>query len=162
VQDLRPEPEKGAGAVAREMLGLLRRQAGLYEQLEALSRQQQAQVAAEDTQPLLRTLAQRQRLTQELQTLAGGLAPMRQNWDRLRAALPECERETADALVREAKARLGRLLAADEEDARRLRIRKQHTGDALRAVHASRQAVAAYGGGANTTSGRLDRTHADA
>jgi hypothetical protein len=144
------------------MLDLLRRQATLYTQLEALGKTQQALISADDTQPLLRVLAQRQRITAELATVAQHLRPMHAEWDRLKVALNDMERRTADELVGAAKVRISRLIAADEEDARRLQIRKQRTGEALRAMQANRQAVAAYGGGAAERGNCLDRMHEDA
>ena len=151
-----------AADAAHEMLGLLRRQATLYEQLERLARQQQSLIAAEDAQPLLRVLAQRQRLTGELQNVAERIKPLHGSWTQMKAALTDDERRSADHLLSDAKERLSRLLASDEEDARRLRIRKQQTGDALRTLHTNRQAVAAYGAGAAVAPGCLDRMHEDA
>jgi len=150
---------EGAG---RALLGLLRRQAALHAQLEALGRTQQALVAAEDTQPLLKVLAQRQRLTGELQTVAAGLAPLRRDWTRLLEALPETERREARELVNAAKACISRLISADEEDAKKLQIRKQRTADALRSTQLNRRAVAAYSGSAPAGANCLDRTHEDA
>jgi len=154
------EPTVGPDA-ARAMLALLRRQATLYTELAALAKTQHTLIAAEDPQPLLKILGQRQRVTGELQRVAEALRPLRVQWDAVKDSLNPQERQDADALVQQTKAVLGQLLASDEQDAQRLRIRKQRTGEALRAVHANRQAVVAYGGAAATSSGCLDRMHED-
>lgn len=162
--DQATRPSGGKALQGREaacaMLALLQRQTGLYQQLTQLARAQQQLIAAEDPQPLLKVLGQRQRLTGELQTLAEEMRPLRRDWDETRQTLAPAERQAAEQLIAQTKSLIGDLLASDEQDAQRLRIRKQRTGDALRAVHANRQAMAAYGGSsAPASSGCLDRMH---
>jgi hypothetical protein len=149
-----------AGAAA-QMLELLHCQVGLYQRLAALGKTQQCLIAADDPQPLLKILAERQRITGELQEVAGRLRPLRSAWESLGDARSAADRRSAEDLIGQSKALLGRLIDADTEDAQRLRIRKQRTGEALRLVHANRQAVAAYAA-APLTSTRLDRTHDNA
>ena len=98
----------------------------------------------DDTRPLLALLADRQKLSTELTRIAGRLAPVRRDWAAFRDSLSPPQKTEADGLVEEAAQRLRRLIESDERDARLLSIRKRVTGDALRATHATGQAMSAY------------------
>ncbi len=154
MHDLKPSPRDRGLA----MLGLLRRQATLYDRLETLAQQQHGLLASADAQPLLKVLAQRQRLTGELQALGVQMKPLRDDWEQVRTALPATERAEAERLVNDARLRLSRLLAADEEDAQRLRIHKQNVGESLRGLRTSQHAINAYRTQAADTN-CLDRMH---
>lgn len=141
------------------MLDLLRRQGRLFDRLSALADKQRALIANEDTQPLLRILAERQKLTGELEGIGRAMAPWRAEWGRARAALSAEQRAEVDALVEGMNGRLESLLQSDEEDARRLQVRKQRVGDELRATRSNRQALSAYGRSTAGTGSSFDRTH---
>jgi hypothetical protein len=144
---------------AEAMLDLLARQADLYDRLEALSKEQNALVTAEDTQPLMTVLARRQRVIDDLQAISRQVKPLRERWDSVRLGLEPSQREAADTLWGRAKESIARLLAADTEDARKLHVRKQQTGAALGQVHAKRAAVAAYAAGSTRNTNCLEKTH---
>lgn len=125
-------------------IGLLRRQRALYERLQALAERQHALVTEDDPRPLLKILAQRQQLTDELAQLNGRMAPLRQDWSSVRAGWPAAQRAEADELVADVAARLKQLLSGDEDDARRLRLRQQQVQADLTATRGQAQALAAY------------------
>lgn len=144
------------------MVDLLRRQSRLYRDLESLGKKQQELVAVDDTRPLLKVLAQRQRLTGELLEVGKQLKPLRAKWDEAKDALPADTRSAVEKMLDDARTTLARVIAADAEDANRLQIRKQRTGAALSAVHANRKAVAAYAGAAQVDPVLRERMHEDA
>ncbi len=128
----------------QEMLGLLGRQVRLYDQLQNLADKQRGLIANEDTQPLLKILSQRQKLTQELTQLGKDMAPFREHWTEVRQELGEGERKLADDLISKANNRLKSLLASDEQDAQMLKIRKQRVGSQIGTTNFNRKAMSAY------------------
>lgn len=142
-----------------EVLALLDRQVTLYGELEAMAGKQRALIAADDTTPLLKLLAQRQKLTRELQILNDRMAPFRADWPRTKEALPAPQRVEAERLLRDVQDRLRRLLEQDERDVRLLSARKQQVGSALAGLRSGKRAVAAYrhdGGAADARFDRMD------
>jgi hypothetical protein len=146
------------GAGSKEVLRLLREQADLYVQLEALAARQQSLVSDDDVGPLLSVLADRQKLSARLTQVARRLAPLRRDWDRYRAALTPAERDEAEEKLRDASERLQRIIESDERDARVLSGRKQAVAAALRSTHVQGSAMTAYRS-ATGRPGRLDCTH---
>lgn len=141
-----------------EILHLLQRQAGLYRELQSLAERQRDAICGADTRPLLRLLADRQKLTDELTEVSGRIAPYRERWNELRDALTTQQREAADRLLREAAERLGRVIQTDEADARLLAVRKSQTATAATAVQSGQRMLAAYGSQAGQEAKHLDRT----
>jgi predicted nuclease with TOPRIM domain len=154
-------PEANPTACAEpseEILDLLQRQAALYRELQTLAERQRDVIGGADTRPLLRLLADRQKLTDELTEVSGRIAPYRARWNELRDALTTQQREAADRLLREAAERLGRVIQTDEADARLLAVRKSQTATAATAVQAGQRMLAAYGARAGPEAKHLDRT----
>ena len=151
-----------AGTVQRpasEMLGLLSRQVELYEQLQMLADRQRALIAAEDTQPLLKVLAQRKRLTAELAELSEGLRPFRSNWREVHASLGPEDRQAARELIGKVDDKLRQLLAGDEHDARMLKLRRQRVGEELESIDSSKRALVAYKSAGAPETACFERMH---
>lgn len=128
----------------RKALSWLRDQHGLYRRLETLCERQERLASGEDPTQLLSVLAARQSLAAELTALSERLAPVRRDWVRFRAALSPAQRGEVDRWIESDAATLTRAMARDEEDARRLTVRKRQAADNARAVSASRLALGAY------------------
>jgi hypothetical protein len=139
------------------LLTLLHRQADVYRRLESLAHRQRNLIAEQDPRPLLRLLADRQRLTDELTSLSSRLEPYRARWSAVRNELSADDQQTVDRLVAEAGERLGRIMAGDQTDARLLAARKTRVSDGVRGVQTGQRMLAAYGAGGATSGSRLDR-----
>ncbi len=144
---------------ATEIVGLLSRQLSLYDQLTSLATKQRKLVSAEDTRPLLKVLAQRQRLTIELEALNARMAPLRESWPTVREGLDAQDRTMADDLISKVNSRLKTLLDGDAEDVELLQLRKQRVGTEMGTVRNRRKAVAAYQTAGNGTTTQFDRLH---
>lgn len=129
---------------ARDALGLLRRQAGLFTKLVQLAEKQRNLVSQADTRPLMALLAERQRLTVGLTEISHELAPARRDWVSTRNALTSVEREEADGLVTQVRERMRELIDSDERDAQVLAARKGVVARELRETRTIGQAVSAY------------------
>ncbi|HNO77906.1 MAG TPA: hypothetical protein PKN33_07575 [Phycisphaerae bacterium] len=136
--------DKNSFRQATEIVGLLSRQLSLYDQLTSLAEKQRKLVAAEDTRPLMKVLAQRQRLTIELEALNARMAPLRDTWPTVRDGLDAQDRSMADDLISKVNSRLKTLLDGDAADVELLQLRKQRVGTDLGTVRNRRKAVAAY------------------
>ena len=137
------------------VLELLRRQEAVFCQLEGLSARQKQLVTGDDMGPLLDLLGERRQLSAELTAIMRELAPARRDWTSARGSLELSQRDVADRLMHHAGGRLRRLMESDEEDARKLSIRKQAVVQTLRSIGSAQHALGAYRGSAER-SGRLD------
>ena len=142
-----------------ELMQSLRRQVELYLQLGSLARKQRSLITGDDTELLLKLLAQRQKLTAELTELGQSMAPLRQRWPQVRASLAEADRSEAERMINQVSQCLTQLLADDEQDMRMLAVRKQKVGTSLEQVRSAKQAVAAYAHQSVPTTTRFDRIH---
>jgi hypothetical protein len=124
-----------------------------------MAQRQRRLIADDDPSALLSLLSQRQKLTQSLVELSGRLAPYRQDWPATCRALDEGERREVQGMLDEVSDLLGRIIAADEEDARLLTARKAKVAAELKTHQGDRRAVAAYAAarGATGQASRFDR-----
>ncbi len=144
---------------ATEIVGLLSRQLSLYDQLTGLAEKQRELVSAEDTRPLLKLLAQRQRLTIELEALNARMEPLRNTWLEVRDDLEPVDRAMAEDLIFKVNTRLKGLLDGDAADVELLQLRKQRVGTELGTVRNRRKAVAAYQTTSSATPTHFERLH---
>jgi len=127
-----------------ELLQLMEHQRVLYRRLSALAEQQRTLVVAEDPQPLLALLAERQRLVDGLTGLNLKLAPYRRHWTRVYTALDAAARKRVTELVDEANRTLSLILHNDGRDCQTLSVRRQSTAERLSEIDAVGRANAAY------------------
>lgn len=139
------------------MADLVRTQRDLYRNLHRLAERQRRLIAAEDPSALLTLLSQRQRLTQSLVELGQRLAPYRENWSATCASLEAGRREEMQGMLDEVSDLLGRIIAADEEDARLLTARKARTAAQLTGFRRGRQVVGAYASAGCASPGEAHR-----
>jgi len=126
------------------MMSLLREQARLYADLEALASRQRSLVTEAATESLLALLAERRKLSSALMELGDALGPARREWPTYRTRLTLPERIEADRLIVDMEDRLKRVMEGDERDARLLSARKQWTAHHLRSSHITSDAIRAY------------------
>lgn len=136
------DPDESDVAAA---ISLLREEAGLYDDLEELARRQRDHVASEDATRLLAVLADRRKLSDDLQCIGKRLSPVRRSWEAYRKRLSESQRSEVDELIGKTADCLKRIMERDEEDVRVLSARKEMVAVGLRATHVSGEALAAYG-----------------
>ena len=136
-----------------EVLGLFHDEAALYAKLESYAATQRLMITWDDPGPLLSLLEDRQRISVQLTEIAARLAPVRRDWEAYRTRLSPGQRCRAERLVRDTTERLHRVIQSDEQDARRLAVRKQSVVRALRAAHSAGEALSAYRGSADGARG---------
>jgi hypothetical protein len=141
------------------IMDLLHRQDAVFGRLEDLSARQESLVTDENMEPLLDLLGDRRRLSAELADITRELAHARRHWTSVRLCLAPDLREAADGLIHRAGRRLHWLMQRDEEDARKLSIRKQAVTRTLRATGSASDALNAYRSGEERAN-RLDCTDA--
>lgn len=145
-------------ASSGEVLSLLHRQVDLYRRFESLADRQRNLIAEEDSQPLLRLLADRRKLIDELTVMSDQLEPYRANWSTMRESLTPDQQGTAEQLLREAGKCLERIIDGDNADVKLLTARKTRTATAVSEVQAGQRMLAAYGDSSHSSGARLDRT----
>ena len=141
-----------------DVLGLLQRQATLYERLNALAARQRAMIESDDVDKLLSLLAERKKITTALTSLSTELAPVRARWESFCSGLNDAERSRAGGLMDRARGSLKELLALDEEDARLLRAKKAATAGSLASLRGGAGAMNAYRS-TDSQPHRLDAVH---
>lgn len=125
---------------------LLDRQETLFLRLDALSRLQSRHVRDEETDELLRVLAERQSVVDSLDETSRELEPYRVRWERvLDAARPDQRGRLARQVERLAEL-AAEIAARDDADRRAIERRRDSLAEDLAGVGRVRGAVAAYGG----------------
>ena len=132
-------------SAGQEAMDLLKRQLGLFKQLEQLTDAQRQAIEFDDTRPLLGLLSRRQKLTSALTQLSAELAPYRRRWADTKETLAPTERDALDELLEEARERLRRILDHDEADGRLLAARKSRMVESMGELDTARRTLVAYG-----------------
>lgn len=124
---------------------LLEEQRVLCVRLEELSREQQAQVRAGQTDGVLSVLGERQGVIDRLRALGAEMEPFRQRRAELMSRISESDRARFESLVDEIALLVERVRGRDEEDREELEKQRGGVARELTAMVRSRGAVAAYG-----------------
>jgi hypothetical protein len=125
---------------------LIGEQCDLCRQIEAMGERQARCVLEDDTDGLLRVLAERQSLLDRLGALSEQTAPYRSGWERWALELPADEREAMRRLIGEMAASVERIAARDDADRGTLERRRARLAEGLSSVRRGRGALAAYAG----------------
>ena len=146
-----PQPsEPGLPVVGSDSAGtqrlveLLQKQRDRYQKLQALSRTQSQLVESAATEPLLKVLAQRQHLVDELAHLHGEMEPYRQQWEQVYGQLPDADRDIVAGLINEVEQLLAGIIDQDNHDQRQLKQSKDQVGKGLSQTAHAGVAMAAY------------------
>ncbi|GIW73656.1 MAG: hypothetical protein KatS3mg103_0178 [Phycisphaerales bacterium] len=151
------EPQEALGLLRERVLPALERQSSLYGRLAAFGPKQDALIAQGEGEGLLRLMAERQDVVDELVGVHRALEDVRRSWDQFVQALPDADRRELGERLDALKA----LAAAVHEQDTRTRERldevrdrvQQSMGDLGRAKGALR----AYGGGTSRQPMHQDR-----
>lgn len=144
---------------ADKVIETLQQHLSIHKQLLELSRQQRDLITADDPQPLLALLADRQLLVDELTKLNRVLVPLQSRWREYREQLSAGVGERIDALLRETTETLQLIIAADQQDAGLLAVRKAGVAGEMVTLDQGRQAFDAYA--ADSGQGRTMMTVTD-
>jgi flagellar biosynthesis/type III secretory pathway chaperone len=138
---------------------ILDRQCELCHDLDALSGTQSELIVAGDTDGLLRLLAQRQALVDQLMKLSEESEPFRRKWETFMSRLPRAERERLDGRVAELKQLVERIGRRDDADCVALEHQRAAVSEQIGDLGRGRGAVAAYARRPAQTEARFqDRT----
>jgi hypothetical protein len=127
---------------------LIGEQCDLCRRVEALGERQARCVLEDDTDGLLRLLAERQSLLDRLGVLSEQTAPYRSGWESWAPRLPAAEREAMRRLIAEMAATVERIAARDDADRGLLERRRARLAEGLSSLQRGRGALAAYAGDA--------------
>lgn len=127
-----------------ELVTLLGHQRTLFRRLSMLAERQRALVVEDDARPLMALLAERQKLVDGLTGLSARLAPYRERWSEVYAALDDTSRRAVAVMLEEANAALGRIVQADGKDCETLSARRESISQRLSERTAAGSAHGAY------------------
>ena len=128
------------------LIELLTHQRSLYRKLKVLAERQQALVSHDDTEALLKLLAERQKLVDGLVKLNEQIAPYRQQWSTFFGSLSTERRDEISDLLEEVNTSLGSILKNDARDTAVMNVRRERVSSDIGHVDGGRRATAAYGG----------------
>lgn len=126
------------------IIELLGHQRSLYRRLRLLADRQRALVVAEDHQPLMDLLTERQKLVDGLVGLTSKMAPYRERWTQLYQDMNETSRRTVTALLEEVNSALAAILKSDSSDTATLMAQRDHTAREMKTISNGRYVGAAY------------------
>lgn len=137
-------PHDDPGVWGPRLARLVASQCALCRTIESLGERQSAMIEGDDTDGLLRLLAERQTLLDELASLSEQLGPFRSQWEQFAGRLPAAERQALQRNVKEMTESVERISARDEVDRTALERRRSVIAEALGDVRRGRGAIAAY------------------
>ncbi|MEX0776185.1 MAG: hypothetical protein WD042_10800 [Phycisphaeraceae bacterium] len=139
------------------LVALLRKQHGVYEQIQALGNQQSGLVEQADADALLSLLQRRQRHIDELDAINKELEPFRLGWLEWLPRLAAQDRTRIAQLVEQISAVRDQIVAQDDRDCRRLREVQGRYGQELGRMNRGGRAAHSYrgAGGASASVSRL-------
>lgn len=135
---------------AAEVLGLLSRQRELYGKLRNLALTQKELVGRGDPEMLLKVLANRQKIINQLTLVDSQLGPIRQNWKQIAQGFNEVQRCQVNMLVDEVKKSIEDILTRDRDDVEKLTEKKEELAVELKKVRTCRQMSGVYQGSGGT------------
>ncbi len=131
--------------VGAHLIHLLTQQRLLYRQLRELAQKQSSLVDGSNPEILLRVLAGRQRIIDQLEVIDRELKPIRAQWQHIAKTLPPLQRQEAQQLVEEVQEILGEIIARDEKDTQTLSSQHQRVAAEIRSTTTGKRMHQAYG-----------------
>ena len=127
-----------------KLIELLTRQYFLYGQLRELAQKQRHLVDGRDPEMLLKILAARQRLIDQLMGVGKELAPIRAEWPKVATSLTPDERRETQRLIDSVREILSEIISHDEKDYKTLDTQKQKVAGEIRGTTAGQRMNQAY------------------
>ena len=138
-----------------KLIELLTRQYFLYGQLHELAQKQSQLVDGRDPEMLLKILAARQRLIDQLMSVGRELAPIRAEWPKVAAVLTPNERRETQRLIDSVREILSEIISHDEKDYKALDVQKQKVAGEIRGTTAGQRMNQAYAQAAGPSQNRF-------
>lgn len=149
-------PHSDARLIAR-FERLVERQHELFTSLRRLCDEQTAHIRNDASDDLLRVLAERQTIVDELKAAGDEAAPLRDRWEALAETLPDRRRDALRAKVHALHELANEVDQADRRDRAELERRRAALADQLAGVVRGKGAVAAYTASRESHTGYQDR-----
>ena len=153
-----PARDLNQDGFTQTLIDLLERQQALVDELDVLSMQQAAHIAAQATDHLLDLLARRQTVIDEFSAGQLDVARMTQKMDERLASASDSQRQRVRGLVDAISLRLETVMARDQQDHSALRIGRDAVQKDMSGLGQARQARSAYAG---TSTRRASNLYAD-
>ena len=139
-----PQPSLPEDPKPSSVVGLFEEQLDLYQRLRDLGTEQGRQIHGGSVQTLLGVLSERQKLIDQLTQIEQQLAPIRKQWDQLRATLSDADRARIRDLVRQIEDILSAIIKQDEQDRQELSQARSQIGEELGRLSHTSTALQAY------------------
>ncbi len=127
-----------------QLLPLLERQEQIYQQLQALSQQQDQLITDGASDALLGLLTQRQHHVDELMRLNHELEPYRLQWDQALGGLAKPDQNRVTQLVKKVEQLLGAIIKQDNADRQRLEQERSAVSTQMNQISHASTAMRAY------------------
>lgn len=137
-------PGGGGGGEAGRLRRLLEEQRELCRSLDTLGLQQEACIQTDDTDGLLRVLAERQVIVDRVTHVSGELEPLRVRKDEILAAISEQQRAEVKLVVGELNELADRITRRDDAQRVMLEAKRARLAEQIAGVNRGRGAMAAY------------------
>ncbi len=132
------------GNNSAEVIDLLEQQRDLYGRLRGLANMQQELVENDNPELLLKVLANRQKIINQLALVDKQLKPIRNQWQEISAQFSALERQRVNILVDEVKKTIEEILSRDKADTDVLTAKKDQIATELKKVRTCRQMSNVY------------------
>ena len=137
--------------VANHIITLLSRQRDLYLRLKDLAYKQRELVDKSDPEMLLKVLANRQRIIDQLSIIDRQLRPIREDWKKVSDSFSDNERNNVNLLIEQVKSTIEDILNRDKKDTETLTSKQQEIAVELKKARTGKQMGKAYQSTVNYT-----------
>ncbi len=131
-------------AAAEKVVSLLTRQRDLYLRLKDLAYSQRKLVDKSDPEMLLKVLANRQRIIDQLSLIDRQLRPLREDWQKISGCFSDAQRNNVNLLIDQVKNTIEDILNRDKKDTETLTYKKNEIAIELKKARTGRQMGKAY------------------
>lgn len=139
-----PQFKSAPPTEAEDVIRLLGAQRDLYALLARLADRQRGLITGNESQQLLKVIAERQRVLSALGQIGERLKPFRERWQEVRGRMSPQERTTVDEVVADIQRQLAAIIEKDEKDVQLLAARKETATQSMKSIKRGREAGAAY------------------
>ena len=150
-------PEDARALLQDRVMPALERQAALYEQLAGFGPTQDELIASGEGDGLLRLMAERQGVVDELVEVHTGLEDVRGRWDAFVEALPTEQRRALGERLDELKALAARVHEQDSRTRQHLDGARDRMQTSMTGLGRGKGALRAYGGSPTRAPAHQDR-----
>jgi hypothetical protein len=140
---------------AAELLRSLQEQLDRYQDVKRLAERQRQMIEANDSEGLMRLLAEKQEQIARIGAIAAASASLRESWERERDAASPALRQRLEKTAEDLRAVLAEIVAIEDQGQAAILGAREAAGEAITKLQKGKAMHKAYGSGPRPPGGRI-------